>query len=63
MAPKVGGKRPGWDSLAGGLLMAMMPFVVTWMKPSVVRENADMASSSAGMSTLLQNAVTGARVK
>lgn len=36
--PKLGGKVPGWDSLAGGSLMAMMPLVVTCREPSVVTE-------------------------
>lgn len=40
-ALKVGGKSPGWDSLAGGSLMAMMPFVVTCTKPSVVKRSAE----------------------
>lgn len=43
--PKLGGKVPGWDSLAGGSLMAMMPFVVTCREPSVVRGNTEMNSS------------------
>ena len=40
-APKVGGKGPGWVSLAGGSLMAMMPFVVTCKKPSIVKRSAE----------------------
>lgn len=39
IAPNVGGKSPGWDSLAGGSLVAMMPFVVTCTKSSVVKRN------------------------
>jgi hypothetical protein len=42
--PKLGGKVPGWYSVAGGSLMAMIPFVVTCKEPSVVRENAKMNS-------------------
>lgn len=42
--PKLGGKVPGWDSVAGGSLMAMIPFVVTCKEPSVVRENGKMNS-------------------
>lgn len=45
MVPKVGGKSPGCDSLAGGSLVAMMPFVVTCGKPSKVQEDAGAAAS------------------
>lgn len=39
--PKLGGKVPGWDSPAGGSLMAMMPLVVTCREPNVVIEGTE----------------------